>query len=403
MEYVQYCLPRIISTGCSRRWINNSWTIRPWRKLNQNCLHSVHILRKRKEEVIAPTAWTLPDSVCVPFTLVNFIHAAQMNSSPGTNMALSCRVTRKNWRFLQWEKDQVCKVDRLSTDEAGPHDVFLTSWADRLLDLFAFRVVPMFKQSDCSFALWAPVLHLGDPLLNAVVAVLVSAPVQSCQLLLRYAVQANGTDIALLIVRHFLKYFLVHVYWSAQACFSALSRLQVGTVILATVSSCDDICLCTYILFIRGWWVLGKLRTRILNGGLLGALCFGFLLLDAILFPRDLLLLFFFTFTDMHSSSCSLLRANIQLSTGSGLFCRCLFVFWLLLRIGRLWPLHLGSTSFLRLRPGLRLWCHAKFLKHRTDSIFLFSFLRCWHCDSLLIFLLFLISGLHFDFQTLND
>ena len=93
----------------------------------------------------------------------------------------------------------------------------------------------MSQQSDCSFALWAGILHLGDPLLNAIMAVNVAATIQSCQLIFSDVFQANRTELTLLHVRHFLQYLFVHVHRPAQAGLSALTWLQVS---LSTSITC---------------------------------------------------------------------------------------------------------------------------------------------------------------------
>ena len=77
-------------------------------------------------------------------------------------------------------KYDISDVDRFTTEIARSHYVFLTSESDILLDLLSLWVTLVGQHADALFTLGASTLHFIDPLLDAPVAILVFARVQSC-------------------------------------------------------------------------------------------------------------------------------------------------------------------------------------------------------------------------------
>ena len=126
-------------------------------------------------------AWAVPLSSSIEYPSVIWLHAAYMNQLCTADVTNHCcfrlRAGPSDGFMGDIMEEDIGSIDWMTAIVAIIKDIILPPLIDDILLCYAFRVL-IAQLFDRSFALWACIFHLIDPLVDAVVAVLVAATIQ---------------------------------------------------------------------------------------------------------------------------------------------------------------------------------------------------------------------------------
>ena len=125
--------------------------------------------------------WTEPFTCCCEYFFVRPMHASYMNQLRATYMTNHCcfrmRLGSCDGLIGIMMEEDICSIYRFLTCVAIIKDIVLPPLNDYFFLSFAFWIL-ITQLFDRSFALRACVFYLIDPLIDAIVAVLMSATIE---------------------------------------------------------------------------------------------------------------------------------------------------------------------------------------------------------------------------------